>query len=62
MKFSKKCPFRKKYVRTDYNLYGNNGVPVFDYKENFQVCIGDECMAYYTYGDYDCCKLMKKEE
>lgn len=68
----KKCPFRKEYKRTDYNTYGMRGFPGFDYKENFQDCIGEECMAYYTYSakaywdaqyekNYVGCKLMKKE-
>ena len=59
------------YHRTDYNYYGS-GFPVFDYKEDFQECIGEKCMAHYTYSakpywdaqyekDYDGCKLMKKE-
>jgi len=40
-----RCPFRKEYKRTDYNTYGS-GFPGFDYKEEFQECIGEECMAY----------------
>ena len=69
----KKCPFRKKYARGDYKTYGSSGVPLCDYVENFQDCIGEECMAYYTYSakpywdaqyekDYVGCKLMKEEK
>lgn len=45
----KKCPFRKKILRTDYNTYGTHGIPGFDYVEEFEECIGKECMSYYTY-------------
>jgi hypothetical protein len=69
----KKCPFRKKILRTDYNTYGTHGIPGFDYVEEFEECIGEECMAHYTYSakpywdaqyekDYDGCELMTRRE
>lgn len=69
----KKCPFRKIYYRDNYNLYGSKGFPGFDYVEDFQECIGKECMSYYTYEakpywdaqnttTYEECKLMTRRE
>lgn len=69
----KKCPFRKKILRTDYNTYGTHGIPDFDYVEEFEECIGKECMSYYTYeakpywdaqfkNTYEECKLMTRRE
>lgn len=65
----KKCPFKKIYHRENYNLYGSEGFPAFDYIEDFQECIGDKCMAYYskdvgltTVRFEDKCKLMRKKE
>ena len=67
----KKCPFRKDTWVMDFQWEGNYPLPAHT-QEDFQECIGEECMAYYTYSakpywdaqyekDYDGCKLMKKE-
>lgn len=45
----KKCPFRKRKIVTDYNLHGAGGFPMVKQTgENFEDCIGKECMAYKT--------------
>lgn len=49
---NKLCPLRKKYIRSSFNLYGQ-GVPAFDYIEEFDECIKDKCAAYYIATKYN---------
>lgn len=67
----KKCPFRKIITITEYRHTSNNVLPEQSV-EDFQECIGEECMAHYIYSakpywdaqyekDYYGCKLMKRE-
>ena len=44
----KKCPFKKIFIVEKYYTYGA-GFPMANYtKEEFDECIGKECMAYKT--------------
>lgn len=45
----KKCPFKKIFIVEKYYTYGAQGFPMANYtKEEFDECIGKECMAYKT--------------
>lgn len=65
----KKCPFRKQYQAPSYHLAGNNNVVIEVWDEEFQNCIGQDCMSFYTqkhfisetqeYEDEPHCKLME---
>ena len=42
-----KCPFRKHYNCGDWNLAGNGFPMVREWIEDFDECLGKNCMAHY---------------
>ena len=62
----KKCPFRKQHQVTQTTMVGLTNIVPSCYEEEFLECIGEDCMAYYSWvGDhtgikYDNCKLIEK--
>lgn len=42
----KKCPFRKWHIVTNYHLHGHGAPMAERTREDFDECIGKECMAF----------------
>lgn len=55
----KKCPFRKITTVTDYHWEGNAPLPYISI-EDFDYCIGKECMAYHEV--HQRCKIISRKD